>query len=346
MKDELSTSNEQLLTIDAVVLANGEYPASPLPLKILAEAPYVVCCDGGADEYIRRGHTPDVIIGDGDSLSDENRRKFGHILHRISDQETNDQTKAVNFLLAKGKRRIAIIGATGKREDHTLGNISLLIDYLRAGADVRTYTDYGIFIPCRSTRTFPSHPGQQVSIINFTAHGLHGKGLVYPLSDFTNWWQGTLNECTSTEFTIERKGNTWYSSLLLRFRHFNKVHADTNHGNGNGLRPTETVLPQDEGNNGSHHQYQIAVHGYNRRLEILQAHRNQKVTEVSRENQHKRQHRPGHPVPLPMQGIRKQGASQPIMDDTINPVTAAPPKMYFIIVTTPTSSSSFLLTIR
>lgn len=38
MKDELSTSNEQLLTIDAVVLANGEYPASPLPLKILAEA--------------------------------------------------------------------------------------------------------------------------------------------------------------------------------------------------------------------------------------------------------------------------------------------------------------------
>ena len=203
MKNELSTSNEQILTIDAVDLANGEYPASPLPLKILAEAPYVVCCDGRADEYIRRGHTPDVIIGDGDSLSDENRRKFGHILHRISDQETNDQTKAVNFLLAQGKRRIAIIGATGKREDHTLGNISLLIDYLRAGADVRTYTDYGIFIPSRGTRTFPSHPGQQVSIINFTAHGLHGKEQGYPLSDFTNWWQGTLNECTGTEFTIE-----------------------------------------------------------------------------------------------------------------------------------------------
>lgn len=87
-----------------------------------------------------------------------------------------------------------------------MGNISLLIDYLRAGADVRTYTDYGIFIPCQGTRTFPSHPGQQVSIINFTARGLHGKGLVYPLSDFTNWWQGTLNECTDTEFTIEAEG--------------------------------------------------------------------------------------------------------------------------------------------
>ena len=168
MKNELSTSNEQLLTIDAVVLANGEYPASPLPLKILAEAPYVVCCDGGADEYIRRGHTPDVIIGDGDSLSDENRRKFGHILHRISDQETNDQTKAVNFLLAQGKRRIAIIGATGKREDHTLGNISLLIDYLRAGADVRTYTDYGIFIPLPGYPHLPK-PSRTASI----HHQLH-----------------------------------------------------------------------------------------------------------------------------------------------------------------------------
>ena len=191
---------------EAVVLANGDYPTNPMPLKVLAEASYVVCCDGGADEYIRRGYMPDVIIGDGDSLSEENREKYKHILHRLSDQETNDQTKAINFLLSQGKRHIAIVGATGKREDHTLGNLSLLIDYMRAGADVRTYTDYGVFIPCRNTCSFPCHPGQQVSIINFTAHGLRGKGLVYPLSDFTNWWQGTLNECTGTEFTIEAEG--------------------------------------------------------------------------------------------------------------------------------------------
>lgn len=194
------------MKIEAVVLANGDYPTNPLPLKVLAEAPYVVCCDGGADEYIRRGHTPDVIIGDGDSLSEENRTKHADILHRISDQETNDQTKAVHYLMSQGKRRIAIVGATGKREDHTLGNLSLLIDYMRAGGEVRTYTDYGIFIPCQGTRTFPCHPGQQISIINFNARKLHGKGLVYPLSDFTNWWQGTLNECTGTEFTVEAEG--------------------------------------------------------------------------------------------------------------------------------------------
>ena len=51
---------------DAVILANGDYPSSPLPLKLLKEAPYVVCCDGGADAYIANGHLPDAIIGDGD----------------------------------------------------------------------------------------------------------------------------------------------------------------------------------------------------------------------------------------------------------------------------------------
>ena len=194
------------MKVEAVVLANGEYPTAPLPLQILADAPYVVCCDGGADEYIRNGHTPNLIIGDGDSISEDNRKKYGHLLHRIAEQETNDQTKAVNYLLSQGKRRIAIVGATGKLEDHTLGNISLLMDYMRAGADVRTYTDHGIFIPCRNTCTFTCQPGQQVSIINFNARKLHGLGLVYPLSDFTNWWQGTLNECIGTEFTIEAEG--------------------------------------------------------------------------------------------------------------------------------------------
>lgn len=191
---------------DAVVLANGEYPSHPLPLEALRTAPYVVCCDGGANTYIERGNTPDIIIGDGDSLSEENRRKYSHILHRISDQETNDQTKAVSYLLTQGKKNIAIVGATGKREDHTLGNISLLIEYMRTGINACTLTDYAVILPCRNTRTFPCQPGKQVSIINFSAHGLRGEGLLYPLSDFTNWWQGTLNECTGTEFTIHAEG--------------------------------------------------------------------------------------------------------------------------------------------
>ena len=192
----------------AVILANGEYPAHELPLRLLAEAQFVVCCDGAANEYIARGHTPDVIIGDGDSLLPEYKKRFSSIILQISDQETNDQTKAVHYLQSKGIRKIAIVGATGKREDHTLGNISLLMEYMKSGMEVRTVTDYGTFIPVSDTQSFASHPGQQVSIINFGAEGLKGEGLFYPLSDFSNWWQGTLNEATADEFTIHRTGES------------------------------------------------------------------------------------------------------------------------------------------
>lgn len=192
--------------IDAVILANGDYPSASLPKQILKSAPYLVCCDGGANEYLARGYLPDIIIGDGDSLSEENRLKHASLLHYNPDQETNDQTKAIQFLLSQGKRRIVIVGATGKREDHTIGNVSLLMEYMRMGAEVRMYTDYGVFIPCQDTCTFDSWIGQQVSLFNFTAKGLSSKGLAYPIYDFTTWWQGTLNTCSEESFTIEAKG--------------------------------------------------------------------------------------------------------------------------------------------
>lgn len=197
---------EYINSVDAVILANGDYPVAPYPLQILKKAPYVVCCDGGANEYIEKGHLPNVIIGDGDSLSETNRKRYAGIFHHNPDQETNDQTKAVQYLLSIGKKQIAIVGATGKREDHTIGNISLLMEYMRMGVEVRSYTDYGVFVPCKGICTFDCYKGQKVSIFNFTAKELQSKNLAYPIYDFTTWWQGTLNTCTDTSFTIEAVG--------------------------------------------------------------------------------------------------------------------------------------------
>ena len=191
---------------DAVIVAGGEFPTAKQPLQVLKDAPFVVCCDGAADRYIATGCVPDAIVGDGDSISAENREKFAHLLHIISEQESNDQTKAVRHLMERGMRRIAIVGATGRREDHTIGNISLLIEYARTRCDVRSFTDHGVFIPCNGTTTHKCRKGQQVSIFSITARDLSAEGLLYPIYDFNNWWQGTLNECTSEEFTINANG--------------------------------------------------------------------------------------------------------------------------------------------
>lgn len=191
---------------DAVIIGGGEFPTAGLPMQIINNARYIVCCDGAADAFIATGAIPDAIVGDGDSISTENRTKYSHLLHIISEQESNDQTKAIRFCMEQGKKRIAIVGATGKREDHTIGNISLLIEYARAGAEVYSFTDYGVFIPCNGDTTHKCHKGQQVSIFSITAKDMSADRLLYPIYDFTNWWQGTLNECTSEEFSIKAQG--------------------------------------------------------------------------------------------------------------------------------------------
>ncbi len=192
--------------IDAVVLADGDYPSSPVPLDILHNAGYVACCDGAANGYISRGRVPDIIVGDGDSIYEEYRERYAQKIVRIAEQESNDLTKTVTHLASLGKKSIAIVGATGRREDHSLANISLLLEYMRMGVTVRMYTDNGIFIPCNGNTTIKAGIGRQVSIFNFTATGMSADGLVYPIRDFTSWWQGTLNECTADTFTIHAEG--------------------------------------------------------------------------------------------------------------------------------------------
>lgn len=187
---------------EALVIANGNMPEHSKAIALLKMARLVVCCDGAANAYLDSGKVPDCIIGDGDSLNSVYRSQYADILKLYPDQETNDLTKAVHYLYKQGYRKIAILGATGKREDHTIGNISLLADYYRQGIDARIYTDYGVFIPASGNRTFLCNPGCQVSVFGFATQGLTSDGLRYPIRDFDSWWQGTLNESESSSFEI------------------------------------------------------------------------------------------------------------------------------------------------
>lgn len=191
---------------EAVIIDAGSFPVNPIALRWLEGCGRVVCCDGAANRFLKSGRLPWRIVGDCDSLSPEIMEQYGSIVRRFPDQETNDQTKSVRYLVSKGIRKIAILGATGMREDHTLGNISLLIDYLKAGVEARAYTDYGVFIPFIGDCEIECPEGTQVSIFNFGAKEMSAEGLRYPIRDFDSWWQGTLNETTASRFTVHAKG--------------------------------------------------------------------------------------------------------------------------------------------
>ena len=120
-----------------IILAAGDFPKNGTKAyTTLAAAKRVVCCDSAADAYRKEfGRDPTLTVGDCDSL----RGTFAAVVH-IPEQETNDLEKAIRVCLKKGWSNLLILGAMGKREDHTIGNIFRALDF-----GIPILTDFGFF---------------------------------------------------------------------------------------------------------------------------------------------------------------------------------------------------------
>jgi thiamine pyrophosphokinase len=189
----------------AVIVADGSFPIHNIPLGYLRNAGKIICCDGSASTLVEAGFIPDAIVGDMDSLDRELAARFSDRIHVNPEQETNDLTKSVNWCIDNGFDDLVILGATGKREDHTLGNISLLAEYVK-NVRVKMVTDTGYLIPLISSATLPCCKGQQVSIFSIDNETeITSSGLKFPLNGtkLKNWWQATLNECLGDSFSLE-----------------------------------------------------------------------------------------------------------------------------------------------
>ena len=197
-----------LFSSKTVILANGQFPTHPTSLATLHAAERIVCCDGAVDKLVAAGLTPTRVVGDLDSLSDDARTTYQAKLVCMREQDTNDLTKAFRFCLSRGWADLVILGATGLREDHTLCNLSLLVDFARE-AKVLAMTDTGWFTPVPVSSQLPSFPGQQVSIFSFDpGMVVYAEGLKYPLDAvrFTRWWQAALNEASGDSFKLVFEG--------------------------------------------------------------------------------------------------------------------------------------------
>ena len=197
----------------AVIIGNGDFPKKEYPLYLLSRADYIVCCDGALDRYLRytRDHSmtrlPDAVIGDMDSISASSRKKYAHLAVKVDDQETNDQTKAFNYVIRtfKDVSEIIFLAATGKREDHTLGNMSLLMEYARrddvkaSGIHIEMVSDYSTIIPVTDSTELDCGQGRSISIISpDSSLRIRSKGLQWPTDNviFDNWWKATLNRAS------------------------------------------------------------------------------------------------------------------------------------------------------
>lgn len=204
----------------AVIVGNGQFPKKEYPLYLLESADCVVCCDGALDTYLRHFsgrnlRRPDVVVGDMDSLSKKTAERFRDIAVKIDEQETNDQSKAFHYILEHfpDVDTIHILGATGKREDHTIGNLSLLMEYAREmrrqdcgrTVSVDIVSDWSTAFAITDSCTLDVGEGRSVSIIcPDNSLNIRSEGLVWPTDNvvFDNLWQTTLNRASADRISL------------------------------------------------------------------------------------------------------------------------------------------------
>ena len=197
----------------AVILCNGAFPTAEYPLYLLGSADVLVCCDGAFGRYLDAGFTrlPDAVVGDMDSVEPALREKYPTLFFPESEQDFNDMTKAMRFVLGHypSVDSICILGATGLREDHTVGNLGLLMEYNRmfdlSGVRVEMVSDYGTAFSVCDTCELHVGAGRRFSL--FSADNslkICSEGLHWPTDNvvFDAWWKATLNRADQDVVTL------------------------------------------------------------------------------------------------------------------------------------------------
>lgn len=202
-----------------VIICDGNFPKTEYPRYLIRTADFIICCDGALMKFLRNSKAifgearlPDLVTGDMDTLSAAMQKKYADIIVKEDEQEHNDQTKAVRWALSNldGIESICILGATGGRADHTIGNISLLMEYTRmfdmGDMNLEMVTDKETIFPITDSTEFDCGTGRQVSIFSpDNSLRIKSEGLAFPTEDvvFDNWWKATLNKATQDTVKLE-----------------------------------------------------------------------------------------------------------------------------------------------
>lgn len=123
-----------------IIISNGNFAIEVLK-RIKKENDIIICADGGANNLYKTNFIPSMIVGDLDSLSLKTLKYFkdlGVLFHKFPKKKDYTDTElAINFAIEEGTKEIVLIGSTGTRLDHTLGNIMLLNKLLEKNIEAK-----------------------------------------------------------------------------------------------------------------------------------------------------------------------------------------------------------------
>ncbi len=206
-----------------VIFANGELPHIESARSLIRPADEIICADGGSRHVLALGLHPALVIGDLDSIADEDRKKIeaaGIPIHQHPrDKDETDLELALHYALSQKPSAILIVAGLGGRLDHTLGNLAALSDPAAASLDVRLDDGLDELLFCRRYAQLQGTPGDLVSLVPWgvPVEGVRTSGLRWPLHSETLYPEKTRG--ISNEMLDEAASVDVASGLLLILHH-------------------------------------------------------------------------------------------------------------------------------
>ncbi len=155
----------------AIIIAAGSADRDSSWERWVRDGDWIIGADGGAAQALDWGLSPQIVIGDMDSLPSASRASLAargscFIEHPRAKDET-DLELALLYAVQQGAEEIVILGALGGRIDHTLANMLLLTLPILEGIGVRIVNGDGEILLVRGgeTVTFQGSPGDLVSLL-------------------------------------------------------------------------------------------------------------------------------------------------------------------------------------
>lgn len=182
----------------------------------------IIAADSGMEFLYRNQLKPDIIVGDFDSVRTEVLDYFREDpdirlqeLNPIKDD--TDTESAIRLAIEMGAEQITLLGATGSRIDHVLGNIELLGIGLMAGIPITLLDEHNRIQMIDKSITIKKAEqfGSYVSLIPYTekVEHLYLKGVKYPLSDYC--LRGFKSIGVSNEITAETAEIIFDGGILI-----------------------------------------------------------------------------------------------------------------------------------
>ena len=170
-----------------LVVAGGVPEDLPKNAAALGTFDIIVCADGGVYNAGRLGLSPDIVVGDMDSLDEKDRQRLQadgcrFLIHPVAKDET-DLELALLWCRDNGAQDVTVVGGLGGRPDHALANQLLLADRRFRAMDLCLRTrDWEVRLS-RGDTGLHGQVGDTVSLIPLSERvtGVITEGLLYPL---------------------------------------------------------------------------------------------------------------------------------------------------------------------